>query len=135
MSNNKCAKLAISTLLILLVCSSLTTLALAAPEEDVPQTAPTENSTSTDDGPTLYATDQENPVLIQGNDNETAPAEDGSASANENTEGDPNLISPRTMLEDASEEAPAKIGAVALAIGMGIIAAIAVILNRKKQTA
>ena len=125
-------RLFVLTLLILLLCSSLASLAWAAPEDNESQTSPEEYSTETSDGPTLYASEEEdNPLLIQGNDDAADPAENDSTKAAEdiNTEDEPNLIAPRSTSDDTA----AKIGAAALAAGMAIVAAVAVFLNHKKQ--
>jgi hypothetical protein len=121
-NKNKGAKLFVSTLLILLLCTSMTSIVWAAPEESEPQTSPEEDSTVTSGDPILHPS-EEDPVLIQGNDDVTDAAEDA------NTEDEPNLIAPRSTSDDTA----AKIGAVVLAAGMAVVAAVAVVLNRKKQ--
>ena len=121
-NKNKGAKLFVSALLILLLCTSMASIVWAAPEESEPQTSPEEDSKVTSGDPTLHPS-EEDPVLIQGNDDVTDAAEDA------NTEDEPNLIAPRSTSDDTA----AKIGAVVLAAGMAVVAAVAVVLNRKKQ--
>jgi hypothetical protein len=128
-------RLFVTTLLILLLCSPLVSMAIAA--DDVSgQVPPEEDSTETSDGPTLYASEEEdNPLLIEGNDEVTAPTENDSAGAAENTEGDPTLIAPRSILNNAANNTAAIIGISVLVAGMALIAAVAVITTRKKQSA
>ena len=130
-------KLVFSTLLILLACSPLMTIACATNEDIRDQASPEENTTATSHEPTLYAFEEDDhPVLIQENDNAIDQEENASAESLADdlyTEGDPSLIAPRSILGNTTENMATVLIAAAFVAAIVIVTTLAITQRRKKQ--
>ncbi len=128
-------KLLVSVLLIALVCSPVISMALATPDAGNAQ-AP-DSSAATDDGQTLYASEDnvttssnDDPMLIQPREDNSTTNGDSSAIPTESGESNDenSLIATQTGFDNTAAIVLAVCLAVMVAIGAGVV----VFCRRKK---